>query len=135
VVFNHTAAGTELGPTVRLRGIDNAIYYWLADDSAFVATSPVRVRPSTPRIPSCVISSSMRYWVMEMHVDGFRFDLASVLGRDRNGRVLRHRFWSVSPKIRSCATRSSSQKPGRGRRRSGGKLLRPPLGGMEWPFS
>jgi len=90
VVFNHTVEGDESGPTVSFRGIDNSIYYWLADDksryrdftgtgSTFHAAHPV-VRD--------LILDALRYWVIEMHVDGFRFDLASVLGRDRRGHVI-----------------------------------------------
>jgi glycogen operon protein len=85
VVFNHTAEGNELGPTLSLRGFDNGCYY--------------RLDPSNPRhyinrtgtgntiaighaVVRRLVIDCMRYWVEEMHVDGFRFDLAAVLGRD-----------------------------------------------------
>jgi glycogen operon protein len=90
VVFNHTGEATELGPTLSFRGIDNAIYYWLADDKRFYRNftgTGQTVNASHPVVRDLILDA-LRYWVMEMHVDGFRFDLASVLGRDVNGRVL-----------------------------------------------
>jgi glycogen operon protein len=90
VVVNHTGEGNELGPTVCFRGIDNAIFYWLADDKRhyrnFTGTGQT-VNASHPVVRDLILDA-LRYWVMEMHVDGFRFDLASVLGRDAHGRVL-----------------------------------------------
>jgi glycogen operon protein len=90
VVFNHTIEGNELGPTLCFRGIDNAIYYWLAEDKRyyrdFTGTGQT-INASHPVVRD-VILDALRYWVMEMHVDGFRFDLASVLGRDRDGHVI-----------------------------------------------
>ena len=90
VVFNHTGEGDELGPTLSFRGIDNAIYYWLADDKRyyrnFTGTGQT-VNASHPVVRDLILDA-LRYWVMEMHVDGFRFDLASVLGRDVRGHVL-----------------------------------------------
>ena len=90
VVFNHTVEGNELGPTVCFRGIDNAIYYWLAEDKRYYrdfSGTGQTVRAAHPVVRDMILDA-LRYWVMEMHVDGFRFDLASVLGRDRNGNVL-----------------------------------------------
>jgi glycogen operon protein len=90
IVFNHTVESNELGPTVCLRGFDNAIYYWLEDDKRyyrdFTGTGHT-VNASHPVVRDLILDA-LRYWVMEMHVDGFRFDLASVLGRDRNGHVI-----------------------------------------------
>ena len=90
VVFNHTAEGDELGPTVCLRGVDNAIYYWLQDDKRFYRdfTGTGQTLNAAHPVVRDMILDALRYWVIEMHVDGFRFDLASVLGRDRRGRVL-----------------------------------------------
>ena len=90
VVFNHTVEGNELGPTLSLRGIDNAIYYWLDDDKRFYRdfTGTGQTINATHPVVRDLILDALRYWVMEMHVDGFRFDLASVLGRDRDGHVL-----------------------------------------------
>jgi glycogen operon protein len=90
IVFNHTAEGNELGPTISFRGLDNQIYYILDDDrrryrnfsgcgNTFNCNHPV-VRN--------FIMDCLRYWVAEMHVDGFRFDLGSILGRDQQGRLL-----------------------------------------------
>ena len=90
VVFNHTVEGNELGPTVCLRGIDNAIYYWLEDDKRFYRDftgTGQSINAAHPVVRDLILDA-LRYWVMEMHVDGFRFDLASVLGRDRGGQVL-----------------------------------------------
>jgi len=90
VVFNHTCEGGELGPTVCFRGIDNAIYYWLDDDKRFYRDftgTGQTVNAALPVVRDLILDA-LRYWVMEMHVDGFRFDLASVLSRDLHGRVL-----------------------------------------------
>ena len=90
VVFNHTGEGDELGLTQSFRGLDNAIYYWLADDKRhyrnFTGTGQT-LNASHPVVRDLILDA-LRYWVMEMHVDGFRFDLASVLGRDSHGRVI-----------------------------------------------
>ncbi|MFC4602100.1 glycogen debranching protein GlgX [Rhodococcus kronopolitis] len=85
VVYNHTAEGNHLGPTLNFRGIDNAAYYRLVDDdrSAYMdytgtGNSLNARHPHTLQL----IMDSLRYWVTEMHVDGFRFDLASTLARE-----------------------------------------------------
>jgi glycogen operon protein len=85
VVYNHTAESAELGPTLCFRGIDNAAYYRLADDDPSVyldytgCGNSLNVRhPHTLQL----IMDSLRYWIEEMHVDGFRFDLASALARE-----------------------------------------------------
>ena len=90
VVFNHTGEGNELGPTVCFRGIDNAIYYWLEDDKRFYRnfTGTGQTVNAAHPIVRDLILDALRYWVTDMHVDGFRFDVASVLGRDVRGRVL-----------------------------------------------
>ena len=90
VVFNHTAEGDELGPTLNFRGIDNAIFYTLADDKRcykdFTGTGNT-INANHPVVRDHILNS-LRYWVVEMHVDGFRFDLASVLSRDGTGNLL-----------------------------------------------
>ncbi len=90
VVFNHTAEGGELGPTLSLRGIDNSIFYMLAhnlrDYRDYTGTGNT-INANHPVVRD-LIMSALRYWVVEMHVDGFRFDLASVLGRDGTGKLL-----------------------------------------------
>ncbi|MEP7068393.1 MAG: glycogen debranching protein GlgX [Usitatibacter sp.] len=84
VVYNHTGEGNEKGPTLSFRGIDNHAYYRLSDDRRFNADftgcgNSLDLR--NPRVLQMVVDS-LRYWVTEMHVDGFRFDLASTLARD-----------------------------------------------------
>jgi isoamylase len=83
VVYNHTAEGTELGPTLSFRGIDNCAYYRVADGRHYMdytgcGNSLDMTHPRTLQL----IMDSLRYWVLEMHVDGFRFDLASTLARE-----------------------------------------------------
>ncbi len=83
VVYNHTAEGNHLGPTLSFRGIDNASYYMLADDKSlyYDATGCGNtVNLNHPRVLQMVMDS-LRYWVEVCHVDGFRFDLTSALGR------------------------------------------------------
>jgi glycogen operon protein len=84
VVYNHTAEGNQLGPTLSMRGIDNAAYYRLAPDPRYYMDytgcgNTLNMR--NPRVLQ-LIMDSLRYWVLEMHVDGFRFDLASTLARE-----------------------------------------------------
>src|SRR3954470_7951911 len=84
VVYNHTAEGNHLGPTINFRGIDNAAYYRLMDDDLRLYRDFTGTGNSlNPRHPHTLqlIMDSLRYWVIDMHVDGFRFDLASALAR------------------------------------------------------
>ncbi len=87
VVFNHTAEGDERGPTLSFRGIDNHAYYILESGGAHYAnyTGCGNTLNANHPIVRRLILDSLRYWVEEMHVDGFRFDLASVLSRDESG--------------------------------------------------
>ena len=90
VVFNHTAEGNEQGPTLCFRGMDNAIFYTLADDKRYYMDytgTGNTVNANHPVVRDHILAA-LRYWLVEMHVDGFRFDLASVLGRDGNGNLL-----------------------------------------------
>ena len=85
VVYNHTAEGSRLGPTISFRGIDNANYYRLVEDQArFYMDYTGTGNTLNARQPQVLklIMDSLRYWVQEMHVDGFRFDLASALARE-----------------------------------------------------
>ncbi|MGH7635603.1 MAG: glycogen debranching protein, partial [Gemmatimonadaceae bacterium] len=85
VVYNHTAEGNHLGPTLSLRGIDNAAYYRLDPDDPRLYTDFTGTGNSlNMRHPRTIqlIMDSLRYWVTEMHVDGFRFDLAPALARE-----------------------------------------------------
>jgi glycogen operon protein len=90
VVFNHTAEGNELGPTLCFRGMDNAIFYSLAEDKRHYkdyAGTGNTVNANHPVVRDHILAA-LRYWTVEMHVDGFRFDEASVLGRDNTGKLL-----------------------------------------------
>jgi isoamylase len=88
VVYNHTAEGNELGPTLSFKGIDNSSYYRLIPDRPRYYINDTgtgnTVNLSHPRVLQ-MVTDSLRYWVNEMHVDGFRFDLATILGREPHG--------------------------------------------------
>ncbi|TWU66045.1 Glycogen debranching enzyme [Crateriforma conspicua] len=85
VVYNHTAEGNERGPTLSFRGIDRSTYYILHDDHYANYTGCGNTLNANHPIVRRMIVDSLRYWVREMHVDGFRFDLASILSRDSDG--------------------------------------------------
>jgi glycogen operon protein len=98
VVYNHTGEGNHLGPTLSFRGIDNISYYRLSSQNPrlyldFTGTGNTfnLLHPSTLQL----VMDSLRYWVTEMHVDGFRFDLASALARDANGVNTFHPFFQA----------------------------------------
>ncbi len=84
VVYNHTGEGNHMGPTLSFRGIDNDSYYRLMEDKRFymdytgTGNTLNMVSPNVPQL----IMDSLRYWIEEMHIDGFRFDLASALARE-----------------------------------------------------
>jgi len=85
VVYNHTGEGSHLGPTLCFRGIDNAAYYRLVADNRRYYTDYTGCGNTLNMTHPCtlqLIMDSLRYWVLEMHVDGFRFDLASTLARE-----------------------------------------------------
>ncbi|HEU4551634.1 MAG TPA: glycogen debranching protein GlgX [Chitinophaga sp.] len=84
VVYNHTAEGNHLGPTLSFRGISNDAYYRLMDDKRYYMDYTGTGNTLNARLPSVLrlIMDSLRYWVLEMHVDGFRFDLAATLARE-----------------------------------------------------
>lgn len=90
VVFNHTAEGNERGTTQSFRGIDNSVYYMIHPDTGAYLdyTGTGNSLNCNHPVVREMIRNCLRYWVMEMHVDGFRFDLASVLGRAEDGSVL-----------------------------------------------
>ncbi len=89
VVYNHTAEGDERGHTISFRGLDNNVYYMLTPRGEYYNFSGTgnTLNCNHPVVRSMVIDS-LRYWVSEYHIDGFRFDLASILGRDQNGAPL-----------------------------------------------
>jgi isoamylase len=88
VVYNHTAEGGTGGPTFSFKGLDNRFYYLLSDDLSQYAdyTGTGNTLNTNFSVVRRMIGDSLRYWVSEMHVDGFRFDLAAVLTRDEHGR-------------------------------------------------
>ena len=98
VVYNHTGEGNHLGPTLNFRGIDNPDYYRLLPENPrlyldFTGTGNTfnLLHPRTLQL----VMDSLRYWVLEMHVDGFRFDLASTLARDARGVNKLHAFFEI----------------------------------------
>jgi isoamylase len=92
VVFNHTAESDEHGPTQCFRGLDNRAYYILQSDASKYAdfTGCGNTLNANQPIVRRMIVDSLRYWVEDMHVDGFRFDLASILSRDPSGHPMPH---------------------------------------------
>jgi isoamylase len=84
VVYNHTGEGNELGPTISFRGIDNASYYRLSEDKSKYFDYTGTGNTLNANLPGVLrlIMDSLRYWIIEMHVDGFRFDLAATLARE-----------------------------------------------------
>ena len=88
VVYNHTSEGNELGPTLSFKGIDNASYYRLMPDKPRYYINDTgtgnTVNLSHPRVMQ-MVTDSLRYWVQETEVDGFRFDLGTILAREPSG--------------------------------------------------
>ena len=84
VVYNHTAEGNQLGPTLSFKGIDNPVYYRLTENPQFYMDYTGTGNTINVRHPQVLklVMDSLRYWVLEMHVDGFRFDLAAALARE-----------------------------------------------------
>ena len=101
VVYNHTAEGDQTGPSLSFRGIDNASYYRLQDENKryYINDSGCgnSLNLSHPKVLKMVIDS-LRHWVIDMHVDGFRFDLAVSLGRDAHGFNSRGSFFQAIEK-------------------------------------
>ena len=87
VVYNHSGEGNELGPTLAFRGLDNASYYRLEQDPRYYVNDTGTGNTLNVAHPMVLkmVMDSLRYWVQVMHVDGFRFDLATVLGREAHG--------------------------------------------------
>lgn len=95
VVYNHTAEGSELGPTLSMRGIDNATYYRLLPDNKRYYVNDSGTGNTLDLTHPCVlrlVTDSLRYWTTEMGVDGFRFDLGTILAREDTGFNERHGF-------------------------------------------
>jgi len=92
IVFNHTSEGNQLGPTLNFRGLDNRIYYMLEDDNVHYKNysgTGNTLNCNHPVVRDYILDC-LRHWVINMHVDGFRFDLASILGRDKQGNLLKN---------------------------------------------
>jgi isoamylase len=133
VVYNHTAEGNHLGPTLSFRGIDNASYYLLADDPRYYydttgTGNSLNLRNS--RVLQMVMDS-LRYWVEECHVDGFRFDLATTLGRDREEYSQHAVFLEAVRQDPVLSASSSSPSPGTPGPRATRSATSPRLGRME----
>ncbi len=89
VVFNHTAEGNHVGPTLSFKGLENRVYYMLNDDGTYKNYTGCG-NTVNGNHPICreMIFHCLRHWVYNYHIDGFRFDLASILSRDRNGELI-----------------------------------------------
>ncbi|MGF1568180.1 MAG: glycogen debranching protein GlgX [Nodosilinea sp.] len=99
VVFNHSAEGNHEGPTLNFKGIDNSTYYMLEDNPIYYSnySGCGNTLTANHAVVGRMILDSLRYWVSDMHVDGFRFDLASVMSRDVGGQPLEDPpiLWSI----------------------------------------
>ncbi|MDQ7949660.1 MAG: glycogen debranching protein GlgX, partial [Pedobacter sp.] len=97
VVYNHTAEGNHLGPTLSFKGIDNSEYYRLTDDNRYYMDYTGTGNTLNAHYPTVLrlMMDSLRYWVLEMHVDGFRFDLASTLARGLDEVNMLGSFFSI----------------------------------------
>ena len=135
VVFNHTAEGDHRGPTLSFRGLDNSTYYILEHDRSRYAnySGTGNTLNANHPIVRRMILDSLRYWVEEMHVDGFRFDLASILERDESGNLMPNPPVLVGYRVRSGAGGHEAHRRGLGRGRPvpGGQLRRRQLEGVE----
>jgi isoamylase len=133
VVYNHTAEGNQLGPTLSFRGIDNASYYRLAEDRRYYDDTTGcgnTLNLYHPRVLQ-MVTDSLRYWVEEMHVDGFRFDLATTLARETDGYTYNASFFKVlkqDPVLARCQLIAEPWDVGMGGYQVGGF----PPGWAEW---
>ena len=119
VVYNHTAEGDEKGPTLCFRGLENSFYYILNEDQATYAnyTGAGNTLKANHSVVKRLIVDSLRYWTSEMHVDGFRFDLASIFSRKRLWQADDEPAYPLGNRFRSCAGRHQTdcRTLGRGR--------------------
>jgi glycogen operon protein len=109
VVYNHTAEGNESGPTLSLKGLENRIYYLLDSNRAKYTnySGTGNTLNANHSIVRRMILDSLHFWVEEMHVDGFRFDLASILSRDENGEPMENPpiLWDIESDPRLASTK------------------------------
>ena len=135
VVFNHTAEAGENGPTFSFRGLDNSIYYLLEPGTGHYIdyTGCGNTLNCNHPIVRSLIIDCLRQWVSSFHIDGFRFDLASILGRDTDGRVARQSAFVGTGRGGSAAASHQADRRGMGSRRclSGRPLSRSALGRVE----
>ena len=133
VVFNHTAEGNGVGPVLSLKGIDNSVYYRLMPDKRQyenVTGCGNTVNCEHPQVRALIVDC-LKYWAEEMHVDGFRFDLATVLARDANGFNARSALFKAiraEPSLRRVKLIAEPWDIGWG----GYQLGRFPAGWAEW---
>ena len=135
VVYNHTAEGNELGPTLSFKGIDNASYYRLMPDKKRYYINDTgtgnTLNLSHPRVIQ-MVTDSLRYWVEEMHVDGFRFDLGTILAREPGGFDTHSGFLKAVMQDPLLAEREADRRAvGLRPRRLPGRRLSAGLGGVE----
>ena len=139
VVYNHTAEGNHYGPTLSFRGIDNKSYYRLVEGDEryymdYTGTGNT-LNPLNPRAVQ-LIMDSLRYWVLEMHVDGFRFDLAAALARGMHEADRLSAFFDIIHQDPVLSQVKLIAEPWDvGARRLPGRQLSSALGGMERPLS
>ena len=131
VVFNHTNEGDERGPTLSFKGLENAAYYILEQNQAVYAnfTGCGNTVNANYSIVRRLITDCLCHWVTDMHVDGFRFDLASAMARGENGQPLLSPPLFVVHRLRPCFGRRQNHSRSMGRRGplSGGLLHRRPV--------
>ena len=139
VVFNHSAEGDHNGPTLCFRGLDNSTYYILEHDRSRYAnySGTGNTLNANHPIVRRMILDSLRHWVKEMHVDGFRFDLASILSRDASGQVMPNPpvLWDIESDPALAGDKAHRRGVGRGGSVPGGQLHRGQLEGMERSLS
>ena len=139
VVYNHTAEGDHAGPTLSFRGLDNETYYLLEADRARYAnySGTGNTLNANESVVRRMIVDSLRYWVAHMHVDGFRFDLASVLSRDESGRPLQRPpvLWDIQSDPVLAGTKLIAEAWDAAGLYQVGQLSRRRLAGMERQIS
>jgi isoamylase len=139
VVYNHTAEGNERGPTLSFKGIDNASYYrLLPDNKRFYVNDTGTGNTLNLSHPGVIqmVTDSLRYWVNELHVDGFRFDLGTILAREPEWLRQSERVPEGLPSGSGAALGEADRRAlGRRSGRLSGRRLSARLGGMERPLS
>ena len=138
VVFNHTAEGNEWGPTLSFKGLENRVYYMLENGGQHYRNYSGCGNTLNGNHPIVreMIFHCLRHWVHNYHVDGFRFDLASILSRDREGNLVPNPPVVETIGEDPLVGRLEDHRRGLGRQRglSGGHVRQPPLGRVERPL-